>query len=87
VFDGADSTETVTSDNIKAQVLATIALIRNSATSDVTYWFKPRGLRQMFGDALPIAHSIFVVHNTGVNLNSTGSNHAIYHTPVYATVT
>ncbi len=87
VFDGTDSAETITSLGIKAAICKPIAGIQNiGTTSDVRHDFAPLGIRQLFGDGLPPAHVLFVTHSTGVNLNATGANHAIYHTPVFATV-
>lgn len=86
VFDGTESAETITSVDIKNAICAAIAIMSTSNTSDRAYPFKPVGLRQLFGDGLPAAHVLFVTHNTAVNLNATGGNQAIYHTPVYATV-
>lgn len=87
VFDGTESAETITSADIKNGICANVALMTTSNTSDRTYPFRPVGLRQLFGDGLPVAHVLFVTHNTGVNLNATGANQALYHTPVYNTVT
>lgn len=91
VFDGTDSAETIGAvadgANVKQAVCSTVAVMVNSSTTtNQPKPFRPVGLRQMFGDALPPAHVLFVVHNTGVALGATATNHAIYHTPVYATV-
>lgn len=87
VFDGTDSDETITSAGIKAAITYPVALILvDATTSDRGYPFAPKGIRSFFGDALPTAHVLFASHNTGVNLNSTGGNHALYHTPVYGTI-
>lgn len=87
VFDGTDSAETITSANVKAGIVVPIANLVVTATSNIGYYFLPVGIRRFFGDAMPPAHVLFVTHNTAVNLNSTGGNQAIYHTPVYNTVT
>jgi hypothetical protein len=86
VFDGTDSAETIASAGIKNAICVVVANIATIATSDLAYPFMPVGLRQLFGDGLPPAHVIFVTHSTAVNLNATAANHAVYHTPVYATV-
>ena len=87
VFDGTESAETVTTANIKAAICRPVGIMAvGTTTSDRAYPFSPLGLRQLFGDGLPPSHVIFVTHSTGVNLNATAANHAIYHTPVYATV-
>lgn len=86
VFDGTESAETITSADIKNSITVPLAIMVTDATSDRVYKFRPVGLRQFCGDGLPVAHVIFVTHNTAVNLNATASNHGIFHTPVYATV-
>lgn len=87
VFDGTDSAETVSNAGVKAAICRPVAVIQVPATtSDLAYPFAPLGIRQLFGDGLPTAHVLFVVHSTAVNLNATAANQAIYHTPVYATV-
>jgi hypothetical protein len=35
---------------------------------------------------MPRNWGLFIVHNTAANLNSTGSNHAFYGTPITYTV-
>lgn len=86
VFDGTTGAETITSADVKNGVCALLAGLGTDNTSNRTYWMRPTGLRQFFGDALPPAHVLFAVHNTGVALHATAGNHAFYHTPVYATV-
>lgn len=86
VFDGTDSAETITSADIKASICAQIGGVINSTTSNVGYPFRPTGIRQFFGDAMPPAHVPFVTHSTVAALNATATNHFVKHTPVYATV-
>lgn len=87
VFDGTESAETISNAQIKNAICASIVIIEIVATtSDLAYPFKPTGIRQLFGDALPSAHVLFVTHNSVAALNATGGNHVINHTPVYATV-
>lgn len=86
VLDGTDSDETITSENVRntAVVLACSIIVDN--TTDRTYWMRPVSLASLFGGVIPAHWGVFVAHNTGVNLNSTGSNHALYYTPVYFNV-
>jgi flagellar hook-associated protein FlgK len=86
VFDGTDSTETVTSADIKASICAQVGGVINSTSSNIAYDFRPVGIRQFFGDAMPPSHVPFVTHSTVAALNATATNHFIKHTPVYATV-
>lgn len=86
VFDGSDSDETVTSAGVRdgfAKLAAVMSV--DATTSNRTYPFGPVSVAALFGGALPKKFSVFVVHNTGVNLNSTGSNHSLDVTPVYQT--
>ena len=86
VFDGTDSDETVTSAGVRDGFakLAAVLMV-DATTSNRTYPFGPVSVAALFGGVLPKKFSVFVTHNTGVNLNSTGSNHSIDVTPVYQT--
>lgn len=86
VFDGTDSAETVTSAGIRDACLQLAAVIATNNTSDRTYWFGPISVASLFGGVLPKYWGVFVVHDTGVNLNSTAGNHAVWQTGVYETV-
>src|SRR3990167_8212117 len=86
VFDGTDSAETVTNSYVKQAACKPLAILGVTSSSDVGYSFGPTSLALRFGGN-PTAHVLFVVHNTAVNLNATGSNHEIKHTGLYATST
>jgi hypothetical protein len=86
VLDGTDSNETIASVGTRDSALKLAAVIGTINTSDLTYYFGPISVAALFGGVLPKKFVVFVVHNTAVNLNSTGSNHAIHITPVYQTV-
>lgn len=86
VLDGTDSNETLTNSSIRDAALKIAAVITTNSTSNVTYWFGPISVAALFGGVLPKKFVVFVVHNTAVNLNSTGGNHAISITPIYETV-
>lgn len=87
VFDGTGSAETITSADIKASVCRLIAVMATASTTDRTYHFGPVSLAAAFGGVVPPKFVLFVVHNTGVALNSTAGNHQIRLQPVYETVT
>ena len=77
VFDGTNSAETWTSENVRnagGQILLSILV---DATSDRTYYFSNRSVAALFGGVVPQKFVVFVAHDTAVNLNATGSNHAI----------
>lgn len=84
VLDGTDSAETITNAQVKYAYLKLAAVLPVVATtSDVTYPFGPISVASLFGGVLPTDIVAFVTHNTGVNLNATGSNHEISVQPVY----
>lgn len=86
VFDGSDSNETITNVGIKNAVLKLVASIGTTNSSNVAYDFGPVSVASLFGGVVPKRFGFFVVHNTAVNLNSTGGNHAIWVTPIYSTL-
>ena len=59
-----------------------LTVIPTDATSNKTYTWGPVSLAQAFGGMLPERWGIYIVHNTGVALNATGSNHEVRYTPV-----
>jgi hypothetical protein len=62
-----------------------LCVIDTDATSNHKYEFGPVSLAEAFGGLPPRKFAVFVVHNTAVNLNSTGGNHEIKYTPVTLT--
>jgi hypothetical protein len=86
VLDGTDSAETITSENVRNSAIRYAASVIIDATSDRVYWVAPFSVASLFGGVLPKQWGLFIAHNTAVNLNSTGSNHAFYYTPVYFNV-
>lgn len=86
VFDGTASSETITSADIKAAVCRLIAVMATDSTSNRTYHFPPTSVAAAFGGVVPPKFVVFVVHNTGVALNSTASNHQIRLQPVFQQV-
>lgn len=86
VFDGTDSAETVTSAGVGSAFLKLAAVMPvDATTSDRGYFFGPVSVAGLYGGACPKKFVVFVAHNSGVNLNSTGGNHQITVTPVYMT--
>ena len=86
VFDGTTSGETITSSDIKNAICKPVAIMSTNATSDRVYHFTGVSLRAAFGGELPSKVVLFVVHNTGVNLNSTTGNHEFSYVGVYPQV-
>jgi hypothetical protein len=85
VFDGTDSAETITSVGIKNVLCRQLAYIATDSTSDRPYPWGQVSLAARFGGVLPKQVVIFITHDTGVDLNSTGGNHGLWITPVYWT--
>jgi hypothetical protein len=83
VFDGTSSAETITSSDIKNSICKPVAIMSTNNTSDRTYPFTGVSLRSAFMGALPSKVVLFIVHNTGVNLNSTAGNHELRIQGVY----
>lgn len=85
VLDGTDSDETFTSADIRNSSVVLACAISTDATSNRTYYIRTFSVANCFGGAMPKFWGLFVTHDTAVALNSTGSNHAIHYTPIYAT--
>lgn len=75
-LDGTDSAETLTNTGVLFSALRPLAVIPViSTTSNIGYDFPPSSVASRFGGVLPKFWGLFVAHNTGVSLNSTGGNH------------
>lgn len=75
-IDGVDSAETITSTAVRDGLLRLVARLDvNATTSDRRYLLGATSLAQLFGGNMPRHWGLFVAHNTGVALNSTGGNH------------
>ena len=84
VFDGTDSAETITSAGVGNGMLAQGALLDvDATTSDRDYFVKPFSVAKLFDWVMPTHWGLFVTHNTGQNLNSTGGNHVLKYTGVH----
>lgn len=78
----SDANKTVTAK--RKLLLGLVQSIPTSSTSDNAYEWGPRSVARALGlGQLPRAWGLWVVHNTGVNLNSTGGNHEIKFTGVH----
>ena len=77
VLDGTDSAETLTNTGVLFSALKLGAVITvTDSTSNVGYNFAPFSVAALFGGVMPKFWGLYVAHNTGVNLNATGGNHA-----------
>jgi hypothetical protein len=86
VFDGTSSAETITSADLKAALCKAVAIMPTNNTSDRAYFFTGVSAKQVFGGVLPSKFVLFIVHNTGVNLNATAGNHEFRYQGVYPQV-
>lgn len=71
---GSDAAKTMTSANVKYAALRLLWQAFTDSTSDRDYFIPPTSIREAFGN-MPAFWGLFVVHSSGVNLNSTGGNH------------
>jgi hypothetical protein len=85
VFDGTDSTETVTSRDILMASGFLVWSVATDATSDRPYAMRKTSLVQSLG-YMPKKYVPFVVHNTTVNLNATAGNHEMTYEPLTETI-
>lgn len=83
---GTDAAKTLTSLNVGATALRRIEVITVDNTTDRDYYFGPTSIANLYG-SMPPWWGVFVVHDTAVNLNSTGGNHEIVYFRHQRTVT
>lgn len=89
VFDGTDSTETVSLQNVYDQVCRVAASITTTASNALVWPFAPTSVANLFGGNCPFKFVVFVSHNAETSTNgwsSTEGDHAVKVTPVYLTV-
>lgn len=59
-----------------------LTIIPTVNTSDKAYQWGPFSVAQAFGGTMPVQWGIYIVHNTGQNLNSTAGNHEVEYFPI-----
>lgn len=79
---GAGASDANFSPTGEKTLMSLLTVIPTDSTSNHAYEWGPFSVAQAFGGTMPKKWGIFIVHNTGVNLNSTGGNHEIKYTPV-----
>lgn len=62
--------------------LRLLTILPTSSTSNQLYTWGPFSVAQAFGGIVPYKWGVYIVHNTGVALNSTGGNHEVKYTSV-----
>ena len=86
VFDGTDSTESITSAGVKAGIVRIAAVIAGENSASRVYYFGPVSVANLFGGSLPKKFVVWVAHNIATSTNiwhTTG--HQVTITPVYYT--
>lgn len=76
----------LTPEGSQKGALRLICVIQTTTASNQKYTFGGYSIAAAFGGVMPPKWGIFVVHNTAVNLNSTGGNHEIKYNGVTYTV-
>ncbi len=77
VFDGTDSTETISGVGARDSCCMLAKVIPTIATSDLTYAWDAGNIAALFGFDIITKFIVFVTHNTGVNANGTAGNFEI----------
>jgi len=89
VFDGTDSAETVSLQNVYDQICKVGASIATTASNSLTWPFGAFSVAGLFGGNVPDQFVFFVSHNAETSTNAwsaTEGDHAVKMTPVYLTV-
>lgn len=84
VFDGTESTETVTDTEIRDAICRLGAATATDTTASRTYYLNCPSIAAVFGGTVPRKFVVFVTHSTGAALAASGN--AVYTKGVYATV-
>lgn len=87
VLDGTNSNETITSSDIKNVALRLIQVISTNGTSNQEYPFEIGDIASLFAGLIPPKWGVFAVHDTGVNLNATGTTHKVSYQGAHRQVT
>lgn len=80
---GSDAAKTMTSANVAYACLRFLWAGTTDATTGLVLEMPPTSIAQVFG-SVPPYWGLFVVHDSGVNLDSTGSNHSMQYQRVQA---
>lgn len=89
VFDGTDSAETVSKSGVFNAICKFLSTISADNTASQTWYWGLASVAACFSGFLPDQFVYFTTHNIQTSTNvwsATEGDHAIRHTPVYATV-
>lgn len=87
VFDGTESTETITDTEIRDAIcrLGAVSDVDADGGTDDVYYLGPFSVAALFGGVCPAKFVVFITHSSGVNLAASGNQ--VTTKGVYATVT
>jgi len=80
---GSDAAKTMTSANVAYACLRFLWAGTTDATTGLVLEMPPTSIAQVFG-SVPPYWGLFVVHDSGVNLDSTGGNHSMQYQRIQA---
>lgn len=89
VFDGTESTETVTDTAQRDAICRLAAIVANDATASQTWYLNCPSVAAVFGGTVPRKFVVFITHSaqTAANvIESTGDPNQVYVKGVYETV-
>lgn len=86
VFDGTESTETVTNTNMRDAICRLAAMTTTATTASLIYPLMCPSVAQVFGGTVPRKFVVFITQSTGQNLETTSDPNQVYVKGVYQTV-
>jgi hypothetical protein len=76
---GTDASQTLVNDGQKWAMMQPALTIYPATTTGVDYFIRPISVAGLYGGVLPPFWCAFVTHDTGQNLDSTGSNFYLHY--------
>ena len=86
VFDGTESTETVTDVNVRDAICRLAASTATDTTASQFYYLQCPSVASVFGGTVPRKFVVFITQSTGTALETTGDPNQVYVKGVYSTV-
>ena len=86
VFDGTESTETVTDTEIRDAICRLGAITATDTTASRLYYLQCPSVAAVFGGTVPRKFVIFITQSSGAALETTGDPNQVYVKGVYNTV-
>ena len=86
VFDGTESTETVTDTEIRDAICRLAASTATDTTASRVYYLNCPSAAAVFGGTIPRKFVVFITQSTGTTLETTGDPNQVYYKGVYANV-